>query len=148
MAETPTRDQVLIERHDIESTIAQNDANLDLDDYISKALAHVKRDLREVKGIKWDMVYDSTNSQYFENTDGDANNDDTIKHMITLVAISFAFKDLSIRVEDSNFWDLYINYREDYDRALNQAKLDIDWNESGGITEDEDGQTTQVFFRA
>lgn len=147
MAESPTREEILEKRPDLESVMEDNDANLDIDDYISRALTDVKRDLREIKGIKWDMVYDSDEDDYFTDTDGDENNRDSIINMIIMKTISEVFKDFATAVEDSRWWDLHIAYRQDYEESIRQAKLDIDRDESGEITDDEENQDTQNFFR-
>lgn len=145
MAESPTNTQVLAERPDVETFIEKNEANLVLSDYVARALAQVKRDIRDRKGIKWSQVYSSAASDYFENTDGEALNRDRLHNAIILMTVAYVFKDYMIAV-DSNYNGLYLEYRADYDRAIDEMKLDVDWDESGGINECEENNTTQVFL--
>ena len=147
MAESPTSAQVTTERPDIQNYIDSNLASLDIDDYIAKALAQVKRDIEDVKGIKWSMIYNETTSDYFLNTDDEAHNKDRIHNVIILLTVAYVFKDYAVTMTDEGTWNsLYINYREDYDRAVKEMKIDVDWNESGEIAEDEELQTTQTFM--
>jgi len=147
MAESPTREQVLIERPDLETYIQDNDANLDIDDYVSKALAQVKRDVEDVKGIKWSRVYDTTNSIYFLDADDEAHNKDRIHNLIILLTVAKAFEDFAInRNDDGIINSTYQAYMTRYDRALDEVKLSVDWDDSGEISEGEEEQTTQVFM--
>lgn len=147
MAESPTREQVLIERPDVEDYIVDNPANLGIDDYISKALAQVKRDVEDVKGIKWPRIYDTANSIYFKDVDDEAHNKDRVHNLIILLTVAYVFKDYAINRTDDAVWNsMYMAYRGDYDRSLDEVKLSVDWNDSGAITEDEEEQTTQVFM--
>lgn len=148
MAESPTREQVLIERSDLETYIEDNPANLDVDDYISKALAQVKRDIEDVKGIKWSRIYNLTDDVYFLDFDDEAHNEDRVLNLVILLTVAYVFKDYAINRTDDAVWNsMYMAYRGDYDRALEEVKLSVDWNDSGAITEDEEEQTTQVFMR-
>jgi hypothetical protein len=147
MAESPTRDQILLERPDIESKIDDNAANLDIDDYISKALAQVKRDIEDVKGIKWAKIYSTTDADYLTDYDGEAHNKDRVHNLIILMTVAYVFKDYAINMTDEGVWNsLYMAYKADYDRALDEVKLSVDWDESGSISECEEEQTTQVFM--
>jgi len=152
MAESPTREQVLIERPDIAKYIEGNEANLDLDDYIAKALAQVKRDVEDVKGIKWARIYNSaddapTYPDYFLDADDEAHNKDRVHNLIILLTVAYSFKDYAISMTDEAVWNsMYLGYKSDYDRALDEVKLSVDWNDSGAITEDEEKQTTQNFM--
>ena len=147
MAESPTRDQVLIERSDVETYVEDNPANLSLDDYIAKSLAQVKRDVEDVKGIKWSRIYDTANSIYFKDVDDEAHNKDRVHNLIILLTVAYVFKDYAINRTDEGVWNsMYMSYRGDYDRSLDEVKLSVDWNDSGAITEDEEEQTTQVFM--
>ena len=148
MAESPTREQVLVERPDIESFIERNDANLDIYDYISKALAQVKRDVEDVKGIKWSRVYDTTNLIYFLDADDEAHNQDRIHNLIILLTVAKAFEDFAInRNDDGIINSVYQAYMTRYDRSLDEVKLSVDWDDSGAISECEEEETTQVFMR-
>lgn len=148
MAEKPTTEQLKIERPDIQVYVEGNTANLSLDDYISKALAQVKRDVHDIKGIKWSMVYDLTTNEYFKNTDGDEQNEDRLHNVIILRTVADVFKDYAINRSAEGVWNsMYIAYRADYDLAIEQMKLSVDRDETGTITEDEDNTTTQVFQR-
>ena len=145
MAESPTSEQVKTERPDIQTYIDDNQANLSFDDYIAKALAQVKRDIRDVKGIKWSMVYDEDSLDYFTNTDDEAINKDRLHNVIILLTVAYAFKDYAINRTDEGVWNsVYLAYRADYDRAIEEMKIDVDWDESGEITEGEEEQSTQV----
>ena len=147
MAESPTRQQVLIERPDLETYIEGNGANLDMDDYISKALAQVKRDVEDVKGIKWSRLYSVDNGAYFLDVDGEAHNEDRIHNLIILLTVAKTFEDYAInRNDDGIINSVYTAYMTRYDRSLDEVKLSVDWNDSGAITEDEEEQTTQVFM--
>jgi hypothetical protein len=152
MAESPTREQVLIERSDVETYIENNEANLSLDDYISKSLAQVKRDIEDVKGIKWARIYNSaddapTYPDYFLDVDDEAHNKDRVHNLIILLTVAYVFKDYAINRTDDAVWSsMYMAYRGDYDRSLDEVKLSVDWNDSGVITEDEEEQTTQNFM--
>lgn len=147
MAESPTRDQVLIERSDIEDYVKNNKANLTIDDFIAKSLAQVKRDVQDVKGIKWSRIYNETDQIYFLDFDDEAHNKDRVHNLIILLTVAYVFKDYAVNRTDEAVWNsMYMAYRGDYDRALDEVKLSVDWNDSGAITEDEEEQTTQVFM--
>jgi hypothetical protein len=147
MAESPTRDQILVERPDVQEYVEDNRANLDIDDYIAKALAQVKRDIQDVKGIKWSRIYDATNLIYFLDEDGEAHNKDRVHNLIILLTVAYIFKDYAISRQDDGMWNsMYMGYRADYDRAMDEVKLSVDWDDSGAITECEEEQTTQVFL--
>jgi hypothetical protein len=147
MAESPTSEQVRAERPDIQNYIDGNDANLDIDDYIARALAQVKRDIEDKKGIKWSMVYNGTTLDYFLDEDDEAHNKDRLHNAIVLLAAAYVFKDYAITRTDDGVWNsMYLSYRSDYDRAIEEMKLSVDWDESGAISEGEEENTTQVFL--
>ena len=147
MAESPTIEQVKAERTDIQTYVDDNEASLTLDDYIAKALAQVKRDLRDVKGIKWNMVYDSVTADYFLNTDDEAINKDRLHNAIILLTVAYVFKDYSINRQDDGMWNsMFVQYRADYDRAIAEMVIDVDWDESGEVSEGEEYNTTQTFI--
>jgi hypothetical protein len=152
MAESPTREQVLIERPDVDTYVEGNGANLTLDDYVAKALAQVKRDVEDVKGIKWSRLYNSaddapTYPDYFLDADDEAHNKDRIHNLIILLTVAKVFEDYAInRNEDGIINSAYTAYMTRYDRSLDEVKLSVDWNDSGAITEDEEEQTTQIFI--
>lgn len=144
MAETPTPTYVIEIRPDIESRLS---SKLSLADYLAKALAQVKRDVEDKKGIKWSQVYDSANTAYFDNADSTGRNDDRLKHAIALQTISLIFKDYSINSGDEGkWWGLYEAYRVDYENLIDTMVLDVDLDESGAIDDGEESQTQQVFL--
>lgn len=146
MAESPTIEQVKIERPDVQKLVDDNEANLSIDDYIAKALAEVKRMIEDVKGIRWSMVYNETDDRYFLNADGEAQNKDRIENIIILLTISKIFQDYSNGVVDSRWWDLHLAYQDRYDKSVKDMKISVDWDESGEIVDGEDEQTTQRFM--
>ena len=143
MAENPTSAEILKLRRDLQDyvTAIGNGSTIDL--YADEANAQIKRDLRDSHGIEWSQVYDDPD--YLLDSDGRANNDDRIKNMIAMLAIAYVFRDYSIAVSDSQWFDLYLFYRDEYKTALAQAKLDVDSNDDGTISEGEEQQTTQSF---
>lgn len=146
MAENPASSAILALRRDLNNITAQIDNGGTIDTYAGQANAQVKRDLRDVHDIKWSQVYDSDNEIYFVDTDGEANNDDRIKNMIALLCISYVFRDYSIAVAENAWFELHLHYMEQYQSAMNQARLDVDLDDSGEISEDEERQTTQSFM--
>ena len=147
MAESPTSAQVLVERPDLQSFIDGNEANLTIDDYIAKALAQVKRDIEDVKGIKWSRIYNSVTSDYFLDEDDIAHNQDRMINIVTILTVAYVFKDYAIRRDDTGAWNsMYLAFREDYDKAVQDVKLSVDWDDSGAIVEGEEDNTTQPFL--
>lgn len=142
MAEIPTEAEILAERASINDYLPDG---VPLSDFIDKALLYVKRYLRNVRGIEWSTVFVGTD--YLTDSDGNANNQDQLIHAITLTTISLVYKEYSQTVNESQWWDLYMAYRDECETLLNQAKLDIDIDESGGIDSLEEKVRTQTFFK-
>lgn len=143
MAETPTTSAVIAERPSIGDKVPDGST---LAAFINRALADVKRFVRNVRGVEWSTIYDATAGEYLKDTDGNANNQDQLEKAITLMAIGLVYKEYSQTVNDSQWWDLYIAYREDAETLLKEAKLDIDRDESGAIDAGEEKAATQTFL--
>jgi hypothetical protein len=148
MAETnavPTTDEVKALRADIENYLVEEKI---VSDYTASALAQYKLDLYNKRGIKFSQIFDTTNDLYFVNTDDEDWNDQNSINLIGTLTISLVFQDFAIAraAEDSQWMDLSVMYRADYDDALKIAKLDVDINDDGTITEDEEGRSGQTFF--
>ena len=146
--DTPTSAEIVIEYAKVEQYIS---TEVTIDDYIDRGLADVKRYLLNTRGVQWSMVFDSDTAEYLTDTDGNANNDDQLKKAISLMTIAAVYKDNAQRANvqqsnDSFFWGLYSEFRSEAETLLDVAKLDIDTDESGTITEGEERTTSQVFF--
>ena len=146
MAENPTSSQVLQKRRDLQDYIQAIGNGATIGKYVTEANAQFKRSLRDIHDIKFSQIYDSDNSIYFVDTDGDANNDDRAKHLIGLLAIAYVFRDYSIATAESSWFDLYLHYKSEYDSDFSAARFDVDLNEDGTISEGEERQTTQSFL--
>lgn len=144
MAELPTLDELYAEKSGLKE-ISDNNSRT-LSDYQNIALAQVKRDLEDIRDILWSRVYDSTNSIYYTDADGNARNEDRIKKLINLATIASVYEDYAVRVEDSGFWDLHVAYHEKYMRLMTVAKIDVDRNDDGTIDEAEE-EIGQTFLR-
>ena len=139
----PTEQEVLDIRHDLLEYLADDD----LDTLSTRALAKVKIDLEDQRGVLWSQVWDTTNSKYFVGYDENTRNDDKIPRMIAYLAVSMTFRDYSIQnADEDNWWGLAEYYMEQYEKMMLQAKLDVDSDDDGSISEDEDAQTGQVFM--
>jgi hypothetical protein len=67
--------------------------------------------------------------------------------MIAYLAVSMTFRDYSIQnADEDKWWGLAEYYQEQYDSMILKAKLDVDTDDSGSISEDEDARTGQVFM--
>jgi hypothetical protein len=141
--ETPTYTEMISRFAKIDQYVADE---TDLTAYVATALEEVQIYLINNRAIKWSTVYDSDNSIYFVDTDGIANNDRQLKKAISLMAISFIYRDNAQNATDAMFWDLYIAYKGEAETLLDVAKLDIDADESGVIDSDEEKTSAQVFF--
>ena len=143
MAATPTDAQVLGIRVDLETYLVDTAT---ISDYSARALAQLKRDLEDTRGIKWAQVY--VEPSYLDNTDNTGTNDDRCKYMIALLAVAYVFEDYAIMTEGTgtHWWDLYLAYRSDYDTTMKRAKLDVDIDDSGTIEEGEEGRSAQAFM--
>ena len=144
MAETPTYFEVIKECAQIEQYIAEEVVMLD---YITSALADVKRYLRNIRGIEWATVYNSDTEDYFKDTEDNENNKDQLLKAIRLMTIAIIYKDNAQEATESIWWDLYKEYREEAEQLIYTAKFDIDSDSSGGITSDEESLISQSFFR-
>ena len=141
MAETPTAADIITARASISDYLLEG---VSLDDFIAIALADVKRYMRNIRGIEWIQVSDGTD--YYPDASGDANNDDQLKKAITLTAISLVYKEYSQTVNESQWWDLYLAYKDEAETLLQTAKLDVDQNKDGVINADEEQTKTQTFM--
>ncbi len=146
MAETnavPTQVEIQAVRADLDNYIS---TNLVLSHYTASALSQFKMDLEDKRGIKFGQIFDTTNDLYFLDTDDEARNDDKCIHMLCLLTISKVFRDYAIGKEDSQWWDLANDYEIRYDERLKITQLDIDLDESGAISEDEEQTSGQKFM--
>jgi len=142
MAEKPTIEQVLAIRGDLQKFILPPKT---FDDYTTRALGQLKRDLDDKRGILWSRIY--TSGAYLDNTDSTGRNEDRCHHMIGLLAVAYAFEDYALQgAAGSQWWDLYLAYRADYDELLKTAKLDVDADDSGSISSGEENVTGQRFL--
>lgn len=144
MAEKPTEAAVLLLRADLKSFIDSIERQ-SLDNFIDLALAQLKRDLEDKKGLEWNKLYDSDSAAYLS-----TRNQDKLQHMIGLLTISLVFRDYGTAREGgvSGWLDLADRFKADYDDALTNARLDIDEDEDGAIdTDTEEMLSSQGFFR-
>lgn len=140
----PTDAEVLELRPDLLEYLQEGD---DIATITEKALKQVKIDLEDQRGVLWLRVWDSDNSKYFVGSDDYTRNDDKIPRMIALKSIAMVFKDYAINMgADSQWWTDAEQFQDDYWKLLTHAKLDIDSDDSGSITIDEDGETGQIFM--
>lgn len=141
----PTDTEVLEIRPDLVDFLQQED---DIATVTAKALKQVKIDLEDKRGILWNRVWDADNSKYFVGSDDYTRNDDKIVRMISLKAIAMVFRDYAINMgADSQWFQVSAEYGGDYMELLNTAKLDIDADDSGTITVEEDAETGQRFLK-
>ena len=143
MAETPTHSEVVNEAAHIEKYVP---TEVEMLEFVTRALADVKRYLRNNRGINWSQVYDSASGDYFEDTDGNANNKDQLLKAIRLSTVSIIYKDNAQESQDSIWWDMYKEYRAEAEILLDNAKLDVDSNDDGEISDGEENATRQKFF--
>jgi hypothetical protein len=142
MAATPTSAEVLDIRADLETYLQTNSEGAKtIDDYTARALAQVIRDLEDTRNILWSRIY--VDPDYL----GDGRNEDRSKQMISLLAIAYVFEDYFLRTAGDTYWyDVYLHYFKVYNDLLKKAKLDVDVDDSGTITEDEEGRSGQSFM--
>lgn len=146
MAALPTKDELLQVRSDLTEKL-DNDGALTLEDWMEKALAQVKRDLKNIRAIKWAMVYDSETDDYFVDEDDAANNKDQIHQMIMLLTVSLIYSDYSIDFSDEGKWyAISQDYKQQYVDLMTKAKIEVDWNESGSIDDSEEEQSGVTRF--
>ena len=141
----PTAQEVLDIRHDLLEYLADDD----LDTLSTRALAKVKIDLEDQRGgsVLWSQVWDADHNKYFVGYAGNTRNDGKIPRMIAYLDVSMTFRDYSIQnAEEDKWWGLAEYYMEQYEKMILTAKLDVDSDDSGTISEDEDARTGQVFL--
>lgn len=141
----PSLDEVKAIRQDVEDYVVDN-KEVETD-YTPEALKRIKRYLEDKRGILWVQVWDEDNSDYFVGADDVARNRDKIIDAIGHMVVALVFKDWSIKRTEGMWWDLYVSYRADAEDSLRNARLDIDRDESGAITEDETAKRSQPFVR-
>jgi hypothetical protein len=148
MAETnasPTKQEVLLIRNDLESFMPDNGRTID--SYIADALAECKRILEDERGVIWTQVYNTTDDEYLDNSDSTGRNEDRIKNAQSHMTAALIFRDYSIKFEDDDSWtELAIYHEGIVTKRLLDSVLDIDTDKSGTIEEGEEGQTGQTFF--
>lgn len=150
MAETnapPTDAEIKLIRVDIENYLIESRT---LTSYASAALSQFKLDIEDKRGVSFSQVFDDTNDLYFTDTDGNTRNLQKIRQdMLCYLASSMVFRDYAIATSDgggSQWWDLANEYESRYDERLKIAKLDVDLDEDGSISEDEEKVTAQTFM--
>lgn len=147
MAETnavPTTEEVTTYRVDIANYLTNSKT---VDNYTAQALAQFKLDLDNKRSIRFVQIFDTTEDLYFVNTNDETRNDDNAMNLLSNLTISMIFRDFAISENDSQWMDLSTFYRAEYDDTLKVAKLDVDADDSGGITADEEGRISQTFMR-
>lgn len=147
MAETnavPTDNEVTAIRADIANFLTGSKT---ITNYAASALADFKLDLEDKRNILWTRIFDTTNDLYFVDTDDNTRNDDKCINMLSNLTISLIFRDFAIANEDSQWMDLANYFRAEYDDRLKIAKLDVDLDDSGGISEAEERKSGQSFMR-
>ena len=141
MAELPSNQQIKDVRPDVLEFVGKDST---LKDYAERALAYVKRDLEDVRGIEWSQIYNQEIPIVDYLT---PRNTDKMNHAIALRAVALVFHDYAVSASDgAQWWDLGNSFRADYDTFLDRAKLDIDLDESGTIEEGEELQTPARFW--
>ena len=147
MAETnalPSTASITTVRNDIADYLP---TGVTVDDFAALALLDVKRRLEDKRDILWTWVYDTTEDEYFDNTDSTGRNEDRLQQVIRLLTIAYIFKDYSIKVPaDGLWWALFEDFEKRAFDMLMDAKLDVDRDESGAITEGEESELGQVFL--
>jgi hypothetical protein len=145
----PTDDEIKAVRFDIDGDPFL-DQGKTLQEYAASALAEFKNDIEDVRGFKFTQVFDETADEYFSDTDDYTRNLNKIrKDILCNLTIALVFRDFMIAASDdveSRWFNLYTFYRSEYDNALKISQLDVDIDESGTITEDEERTSGQKFF--
>jgi len=148
MAETnalPSEASITTIRNDIADYLA---TGVDIADYGALALAEVKRYLEDRRDIMWVMVFDTTGDAYWDNDDSTGRNQDRIQQVLRLLTIAYIFKDYSIKVPaDGLWWALFEDFETRALDLLQNARLDVDRDESGEISSDEESEDGQIFLR-
>jgi len=130
----------------------------DLLDYLSsesdlqaeavRAIKQVKIDLEDQRGVLWSRVFDADTGLYLTSSDGLTRNDEKIPRMIAIYVVYMVFRDYAINMGGESQWFVVANeFLVDYEKLMLHGKLDIDYDDSGAITEDEDAETGQTFMR-
>ncbi len=150
MAETnapPTDAEVKDIRIDIEDYLIAPQTTLL---YAARALSQFKNDIEDKRGIKFTQVFDGTNDEYFSDTDDYTRNLNKIrKDMLSNLSVALIFRDYSLNMQedgDGRWFHTHLFYLTQYEDAIKIAQLDIDLDESGAITEDEERTSSQKFF--
>ncbi len=141
----PSVDDVLLVRNDLRDYTGSMGRTMD--SYINEALDECKRILEDERGVVWFTVFDTTNDEYFDNSDSTARNQDRIQNAISHMTASMVFRDYAIRQDLEENWTMLADYHEQKasDRLL-KSKLDVDTDESGTIDPSEEGQLGQSFM--
>ncbi|OQY16382.1 MAG: hypothetical protein B6I36_10325 [Desulfobacteraceae bacterium 4572_35.1] len=139
----PTSDELLAYRTDLSNYLASGQS---LDNVMATALLEVKRYLEDKRNVMWAMVFDTIGDAYWDNEDSTGRNKDRIQKAIILYTIAIIFRDYSITVGDGAWWELYLSYRADAENTLKDARLDVDRDESGDISNSEAETLGQSFM--
>ncbi len=148
MAETnapPSKEAVLLVRNDLRDYTEAMGRTVD--SYITEALEECKRILEDDRGVVWATVFNTTDDEYYDNSDSTGRNEDRIQNAISHMTASMVFRDYAIRQDLEENWTMLADYHETKanDRLL-KSKLDIDTDESGTIDTGEEGQLGQSFM--
>ncbi len=139
----PTKEELLIVRGDLDDYKGDRT----LDSYITDSFAECKRILEDERSVVWSRVFDTDTDAYWDNSDATGRNEDRIKNAISHMAAALIFWDYSVRQELEESWTSLASYHEQkaMDRLL-KSTLDIDRDDSGTISTDEEGDSGQVFL--
>lgn len=121
--------------------------NNSIESYAKNALTRFKMDLEDKKSIQFKTIFDTVNDEYFEGSDGERNKPKCF-YMLGNLIVSMVFRDYAAKQGEASWWDLANEYEARYDAMLNRAKLDVDMNEDGLISDGEMAARHQPFFRA
>ena len=141
----PSREDVLLVRNDLRDYA--DSMSRTIDSYITEALEECKRILEDDRGVVWFTVFNTTEDEYFDNSDTTGRNEDRIQNAISHMTASMVFRDYAIKQDLEESWTMLADYHETKanDRLL-KSKLDIDIDESGAIDDNEEGQLGQSFM--
>jgi hypothetical protein len=139
----PTDTELTAKRPDIESFLT--DPNTTLQTFAGEALGYLKRDLENKRGVTWSRVF--VGSAYLDNSEGTGRNESNLVHCLILRTLALILEAYGIKNTDGQWMDLANYYRSEYDELLSVARLDIDIDDSGTISEDEERRSGQTFLR-
>jgi hypothetical protein len=143
----PTTAEVQAIRGDVENYLT---GTYTLADYTAAALAQFKLDCEDKRGFKFSQVFSTTDDAYLVDTSSDTRNLRKIRQdLLCYLTVSKVFRDYAIATAeetDSRWWDLSNEYESRYEDRLKIARLDIDVDEDGSISEGEEQTSGQKFM--